>query len=311
MELPPFPSITPEVLHAIAERHRLGQRAVTRLPEVGIFNAIYLIGDALVLRVPRSHPAFTNALRKEAIAVPLARAAGVRTPELTAFDDALDLLPVPYALYERVQGETLGLLDLEPDETPDVWRELGHDLAQLHTGVNKEGAAGGLGAPEDLPDPRELPAELADTGHFGLPEARWLERWLDRLAPAARAPVKQCLIHGDIQSTNIMVQSRSLAYAALLDWGACGWSDPAFDFAGIPLRAVPLMLDGYRAVAPLPGDDDAEARILWRHLQLALFLLQRPPQAGHAWAERPLGMMMEILRFFAGEPDGVWRQLRP
>ncbi len=64
MDLPPFPGITTGVLHAIAERHGLGKRASTRLPQVGIFNAIYLLGDDCILRVPRDHPAFVNATRK-------------------------------------------------------------------------------------------------------------------------------------------------------------------------------------------------------------------------------------------------------
>jgi hypothetical protein len=65
-----------------------------------------------VLRVPRGAPPFVAAIRKESVAVPAARAAGVRTPALVAFDDSLDLLPVPYAIYEQVHGEALGLLDL-------------------------------------------------------------------------------------------------------------------------------------------------------------------------------------------------------
>ncbi|CAA9288201.1 MAG: hypothetical protein AVDCRST_MAG26-3896 [uncultured Chloroflexia bacterium] len=310
MELPPFPEITPGVLQAIADRHGLGTRASTRLPQVGIFNAIYLLGDDVVLRIPRNHPAFVKATRNEAIAVPVARSAGVRTPAILAFDDAHDLLPVPYTVYERVHGETLGRLDLDPDETPAAWREVGRDLARLHAGVSRAGPAGRLDEPESLPDPRELPAELAEAGHFGPVEARWLEQWLDRLEPAVAAPGQQVLVHGDIQSTNIIVQPRSLAYSALLDWGSCGWADAAFDFAGIPLRAVPFLLDGYREVARRE-DTPAEARILWRHLQLALVLLQRPPQPGLSWAERPAGMLLEILRFFADEPGGSWRDLRP
>ena len=54
--------------------------------------------------------------------MPAARAAGVRTPALVAFDDSLQLLPVPYAIYERVRGETLGALDLGPEDTPRAWQ---------------------------------------------------------------------------------------------------------------------------------------------------------------------------------------------
>ena len=50
-------------------------------------------GDDLILRIPRDAPLFVAAIRNEAIAVPLARAAGVRTPRLVAFDDRLHLVP--------------------------------------------------------------------------------------------------------------------------------------------------------------------------------------------------------------------------
>jgi hypothetical protein len=65
----------------------------------------------------------------------------------------------------------------------------------------------------------------------------------------------------------------------------------------------------YRGVAPLPEDETAEARILWRHLQIALYLLGRPPKPGLSWAERPAAMMLEILRFFLGSPGRPWTDL--
>ena len=106
-----------------------------------------------------------------------------------------------------------------------------------------------------------------------------------------------------------MVRPDPPTYLALIDWGACGWGDAAHDFAGIPLRAVPFMLEGYREVAPLPEDETAEARILWRHLQIALYLLGRPPQPGLSWAERPAAMLLEIMRFFLGSPGRPWADL--
>ena len=309
MQLPDFPQVSADVLRAISERHGLDAKGFSRLRNVGIFNAIYLLGSEYVLRVPRNALPFVDAIRKESIAVPAVRATGVRTPALVAFDDSLELLPVPYAVYERVHGETLGLLDLEPTDTPKVWNELGRDLALLHLGVSEDGPVSGL-EPEPLPDPRPLPEELASAGHFTSMEARWLSAWLDRLAPAALTPVERRFRHGDIQTTNVMVRAGSLDYLALIDWGACGWGDPAEDFAGIPLRAVPSMLAGYRELAMLPEDDMAEARILWRHLQISLYLLSRPPQPGLSWAERPTGMFMEVMRFFLDPPEERWRGLR-
>jgi aminoglycoside phosphotransferase (APT) family kinase protein len=308
VNLPPHPDVSTTALRAIAERHHLASDSFNRLPEVGIFNAIYLLGEDWVLRVPRQHPAHLAALRKEAVAVPAARAAGVRTPHIVAFDEACDLLPVPYAIYERIHGETLGLLQLDVQETPSAWRALGHDLARLHTGVPEASPAGGLTV-EAMPDPRASAEHLAGEGYFSVVEARWLTGWLDALAPAALTSGWRRFIHNDVQATNIMVATGSHDYLALLDWGSSGWGDTAWDFVGMPLRAVPLILQGYRAVAPLDADETAEARITWRQLQIALMLAKRLPQPERSWGERPLGMLLDILRFFAEAPTERWRDV--
>jgi aminoglycoside phosphotransferase (APT) family kinase protein len=308
LHLPDFPLMPAETLDAIRERHDLRAGEISPSKDAGIFNAIYLVGNEYILRVPRDAPPFVAAIRKESVAVPAARTAGVRTPALVAFDDSLDLLPVPYAIYERVHGEALGLLDLGPADTPRVWQDVGHDLAILHEGVGEHGPVAGLEC-EPLPDPRPMPDELVSAGHFTSEEAHWLSGWLDLLAPLTLAPLPRRFRHGDLQTTNVMVHPDPPAYLALIDWGACGWGDAAHDFAGIPLRAVPFMLEGYRGVAPLPEDETAEARILWRHLQIALYLLGRPPQPGLSWAERPAAMLLEIMRFFLGSPGRPWTDL--
>ena len=308
--LPDFPEVRTETLRSIAKRHGLDARAFSILPEVGVFNAIYLLGEDFILRVPRCHPAFVAAARKEAIAVPAARDAGVRTPRILTFDDSLELLPVPYTIYERVRCETLGLLDRDPADASGAWRELGSDLALLHTRVAPVGPVAGLKL-EEMPDPRPWPDELAADGHFTATEARWLSGWLERLAPAAVGPVPRRFLHGDSQATNVMVRAGSLDYVAVLDWGGSGWGDPAWDFAGVPLRVVPFMLEGYRVVAPLDGDETVEARILWRHLQLSLYLLRREPQPGRSWAERPLSMLLEVMRFLLDSPGARWSKWAP
>jgi aminoglycoside phosphotransferase (APT) family kinase protein len=308
--LPDFPGVDGDVLREISRRHGLDAVAASPLPEVGVFNRIYPLGDDLVLRVPRDHPAFVAAARKESVAVPAAREAGVRTPRMVSFDDTGDLLPVPYSVYERVHGETLGLLDLDPAEAPGAWRDLGRDLARLHAGVPEDGPAAGLEL-EPMPDPRPWPDEIAAGGYFTSTEARWFSEWLDRLAPAALAPARRRFLHGDSQATNVMVRTGTLEYLAVLDWGGSGWGDPAWDFAGVPLRVVPSMLEGYRETAATDGDGAVEARILWRHLQLGLYLLRRDPQPGRSWAERPLGMLVDFTRFLLGDPGREWTRWTP
>jgi aminoglycoside phosphotransferase (APT) family kinase protein len=310
--LPDFLEVSADTLHLIAERHHFRVHTLTRLPSIGFFNAIYLLGDDLILRVPRNDPWVVAALMKEPIAVPTARAAGLATPRLLAFDDSRTLLPVPYAVYERVHGETLELLGLDPTTTPAVYRTLGRELARLHAGVGSDGPVGQIGEP-NIPqgDPRPLPEQLAAEGYFSLVEARWLGQWLDRLAAIPQTSHAARFLHGDTQATNIIVRPGTLEYLAIIDWGGCGWGDPALDFSGMPLRAVPDVLSGYREIATLPDDETVEARILLIHLHFALLNLRAGPRPRHSWGERPLGYLLDIMRFLLEAPGARWTELRP
>lgn len=89
---------------------------------------------------------------------------------------------------------------IKPIETPAVWRDIGRDLARLHTGVDRDGPGAALGEREALPDPRRLAEDLASGGWITSSEARWFVRWLDRIAPAATAPAEASFSHGDVQS---------------------------------------------------------------------------------------------------------------
>ncbi len=309
--LPDHVEVSSTTLRAIGARHGLGPIRPRRLPEHGIFNAIFQLNRQIILRVPRDHPRFVEASRHESIAVPAARQAGVRTLELLAFDDTLEFLPVPFTLYERVPGQPLETLGLEPDAGCVVWRELGRDLARAHVGVPVEGAVRQLDDNKAAPDPRVLIERRAADGWFAGLEVRWIGDWLDRLAPAALQPTPTRFLHGDSQGTNVMVRPRPLSYRAVIDWGSTCLGDMALDFAGVPLRTVPAILAGHREVAPLDADDTAEARIVWRHLQLALWGLPKGTVPGHSWAERPLAMLLETLRFFADPPNERWRDLGP
>jgi len=52
------------------------------------------------------------------------------------------------------------------------------------------------------------------------------------------------------------------------------------------------------------------ARIVYRQLHLALFLLRRAPRPGRSWAERPLAMLLDLVRF-AGSPGSAFADLGP
>jgi Ser/Thr protein kinase RdoA (MazF antagonist) len=315
--LAPEIEVAHEALMAILARHSLASSTpVTRMASTGIVNTIYAVGEDLVLRVPRAK--YGEYIRKEAKVVPQARGAGVRTPALVAVDDRLDILPVPYALYERVHAATLGLLNREPADAAQAWREVGRDLARLHAGIAPVPWSERPGARAEAERPRRTPQQLveeeaAPDGWLTPIEARWLLAWFDRLAPLVergRDARFAHLLHADTQPTNVMVDVKTLEYRALIDWGDARWGDPADEFIGPPLRAVPHMLAGYREVQPL-DDETAEARILWGQLRFMVSVLWRGKAAEYAWGERPLPRLIEILRFFLENHGPRWAALAP
>ena len=308
MPLPAFPELTEGLLRHIAEHHGLKGMPIAPMPQVGTFNAVFAVGEEIILRVPRAHSRFTDAALNEAVAVPLAIAAGVSTPALLAFDASLQMLPVPYSFYERVVGVSLEQASRDPAQSSDVWKQLGRELAKLHGGVTATPMSADLIVFEDKTDPRPLPDAIATAGYFGSAEAAWLNQWLDRLAPVALASAPRYFLHGDSQATNVMVSNKG-AFLAVIDWGSCLWGDIAFDFAGVPLRAVPALLSGYREIKET--DETLEARILWRHLQIALHQLRGTPKPEQSWAERPLTILMDVLKFFTSTNDPRWKQWGP
>ena len=184
---------------------------------------------------------------------------------------------MPYAVYERVRGEPLSALERAPEDGPRCGASWA-TISPCHTGVRADGPAGQLRAAGENPDPRPWIADFAREGYMTPDEARRLLAWLDRLAPQAQAPVPPRFGHGDVNAANILVDPAALTYLALIDWGGAGWGDAAWDFCPLALRAVPFVLAGYRAVAPLDNDPAAEARIAWHHVQLALYFHPARPR---------------------------------
>jgi aminoglycoside phosphotransferase (APT) family kinase protein len=279
--------VTDEVLRSIAARHGVVAGRVERLPSLGIINVVYALGDDHVVRVPRNHPIHVRQAATEAATIPRVVDAGVRTPALVAYDDSLDLLPVPYLVVERVIGRDLESRGVDPLEVPEVLRAVGADLARVH-------ALTPLRAASEMPV-TDLPAllnDLIELGWLTRYETTWLAAWVDEL-DAPRAPAT--LVHGDIQLSNILVDDE-LRYVALLDWGCALAGDPAIDFMPVPMRAVPPMLEGYRA----GGGEVDDRSILRGGLIVLLRELHRGAEPGTSWGERPVAWLADLAGFLGG-----------
>jgi aminoglycoside phosphotransferase (APT) family kinase protein len=263
----PLPVVPEETLESIRRRHGLGMRPIRLQPWSGAMNTIYELGDDLLLRVPMTIPEAVSCILAEALVLPMLDRHGIRAPRLVVADETHDLLDVPYTIYERLHGISMDWWEAQNSGDPGLYEQIGRELAVLHSTVLSVPDHGDRLRVPQRSDPEEL------LGLARLPrDARiWIEQAFERLRPAVEAfdepPV---FLHSDVRPGNTVVDGHFLV--GLIDWGSAGWGDPVLDFSALWVWALPAALRGYREVAPLAGDDSAEARILWDHLVRVLML---------------------------------------
>ena len=219
------------------------------LPSTGLANRIFATRD-VVLRVATEHPDGVVDARTESVAAPVARAAGILTPRLIAFDDTRTLVDRPFSLWERVHGETLGLASLSPGQTAEVWRGVGRELARLHLRVRECADPDGyLDEPGRDQDVDANVKRLVAAKKLDIDVAGRVEHLAEELLPYVAAGIETRFIHDDIHPMNIMCAADG-ELLAIIDWGDAGWGDPMLDFAAIPVDAIQSALEGYEAEAP-------------------------------------------------------------
>lgn len=254
------------------------------LNATGVANRIYATKD-VVIRVAREHPEALRDARTESIAAPIAYEAGLLTPRLLVFDESGDLLERPYSIWERVHGETLGLLASDPHSMPNTWYQVGHQMAQLHVNVKPfDDPKQYLHEPERDLKLKFILKNLVPTFNFDKDLVKEISILIDELNPAVLEKSKICFLHSDVKDMNIMC-THDDELLALIDWGDSGWGDPTFDFAQIPLLAIPYVLEGYRDVAPDLLGSTLKERIIWDKLYFALVKSLENPSHGIPVAE--------------------------
>jgi aminoglycoside phosphotransferase (APT) family kinase protein len=239
------------------------------MPATGIANTIYATRE-VVLRVATDHPDAVPDARTESVAAPAARRAGIRTPRLIAFDDSRTLVDRPFSLWERVHGETLGLLDLGRGQLAVAWRQVGRQLFLLHDRVRVCADPNGyLDMPRREMDLDPLLSRLAGAGRLDAAAVEEVARLIHEFAPQVAGSGAIRFIHNDIHDRNVLC-SPAGDLLAVIDWGDAGWGDPTLDFASIPLDAIPHAREGYETEAPGALGAFPEARFIWDKLHAAL-----------------------------------------
>lgn len=255
----------------------------------GVANRIYATRD-VILRIAADHQDSLSDAYTESVAAPVARAAGVLTPRLIAFDDSHRLVNRPFSLWERVHGETLGLFEPDPSKRPNTWIAIGRQIGLLHQSV------------KDCPDPngyldepaREMQHEtllkhLIDRQSIERSDGIRVYKLIEELSSLINVDSHRCFLHGDLHDRNILC-AQADHLLALIDWGDAGWGDPTLEFAPISLSAVSLVVQGYESQAPGLLGLHPEARIIWDKLYSAMKRTIR-----HPGVSLPLDQLMNFL----------------
>lgn len=268
----------------------------------GVVHALWSIGDHLVLRIPKNETMCIGDALCEIAAIPRARAAGVRTPGLAAFDTARDIVDVPYSIVERVHGVNLSALKNDDTRLADLYRDLGRQLALVHRASREPNPS------FRTPDTETIDVVLDEALRAGMLHPAgidWFRALLDRLDRRLEGEsAEACFLHNDVKPDNAMLDMAGRLH--LIDWGDASIGDAANDFHSLPLTAVVHALDGYRAAGA--RDDGIEARILRRIAIRSLTALRRAPLTGPSWYRPLAATLTDLLTFAIADPArwGRW-----
>lgn len=229
-------------------------------------NQVWTIGEFHVLRAV-VRPEGDDEPERENVAVELAKKAGVLVPDLVVTDSSCTLLDRPYTIYERARGVLLGSIDADPQGFERVYEELGREVAKIFSIEVPEGDVPKL-HPHEPWDMADTVKRTVDAGHLSGAELTRIERLAARLERPE--PDSFGFIHADIHPWNLFVDPDTGSLTGIIDWGDASWSDPAIEFASMPLVAIPAMFRGFRQAGGRV-DEDLVARSLRRGLGLALW----------------------------------------
>ena len=268
-------NLDPGLIDAMFARHGISE-PWKPLPSTGVANLIYATRD-VVLRVATDHPDGVVDARTESVAAPVARGAGILTPRLLVFDDTRTLVERPFSLWERVHGETLGMVNLGSTQMADVWSSVGRELARLHLRVRECADPNGyLDHPGRDEDIEAVVGRLVDAERLDVDAVQEVERLTTTLRPHLTETLASRFIHDDVHPMNIMCTAGG-TLLAIIDWGDAGWGDPTLDFAAMPLDAIRFALDAHEAEAPGRLGRMPKARVAWHKLLDALDELSDAP----------------------------------
>ena len=210
-----------------AQFPRWASLPITPVPSAGTDNALYRLGDDMVVRMPRIHWA-TGQIEMERRWLPhLAPHLPLAIPTPLAVGEPAEGFPWAWSVYRWLDGDNATLDRLaDPDQAARDLARFVHALQGVDTTGAPQTKPGTFGRGVPLAD-RDAGTREAIAACDGLIDtSAAMAAWEAALA----APVWQgppVWLHGDLQSGNLLARQGRLS--AVIDFGALTVGDPACD----------------------------------------------------------------------------------
>ena len=278
-------------IRAVADRifSRSIDLTVTRVTE-GVSTYVYRIERGAGTFYLRILPEAGAGFAPEAEAHRLLHECGVKVPEIVYVAQHDEALERSVMVTTAIAGSHIGHIPAHP-QLRDIMLEAGRDLARINQipvagfGWIMRDRSPALPLEAEHPTYRAFVAEYLDTALATLrrhvldaDESAAIRAILDRYDCWLDTD-DAWLAHGDFDATHIYQENGR--YTGIIDFGEIRGASRSYDLSHfrmhdgetVPARMLPWLLEGYRAVTPLP--DDYERQISFASLLIAIRALAR------------------------------------
>ncbi|MCM5557001.1 aminoglycoside phosphotransferase family protein [Pleomorphomonas sp. JP5] len=222
-----------------------------RVNSTGTDNALFRIGDKLVLRIPR-RPSAVPALRKELDWLPRLAGLPLDIP-VPRHQGRVNLgIDCPFGIFDWMEGDIA---------SPDAIGDVTAAALSLAAFLKALRACPTDGAPVAGPDNHRRGVALEDMSEATLASIDAVADEIDAAAAvalwtsavSARHAGPPVWLHGDLKADNLIARGGKLA--GVIDWGLAATGDPAADYAVAWSWIDPTARDTFRQALAL-GDGD-------------------------------------------------------
>jgi aminoglycoside phosphotransferase (APT) family kinase protein len=196
--------------------------AMERVPSTGTDNALYRLGNDMVVRLPRIDWAVEGSRREREWLPRLAPLLPVAIPVLLAQGTPAEGYPWEWGVYEWLEGENPTIDGIADSDS--LARDVAQFVDALHRIDLTDGPPATRGVPLAMRDDPTRTAIAALRGLIDTEATTALWEAALQTPPWSRAPV---WVHGDLAPGNLLLQGARLT--AVIDFAGVGVGDPACD----------------------------------------------------------------------------------